>query len=98
MVTAIQNIGGSEQGQLTGIAQSYKTAGDKLMEQLNAAIAAMEGETKDALQTFFNNTVAPFVTTDLPNAINGMSVLLEANRSNFESVDLQIAQSISGNQ
>ena len=96
MVAAINNIGGDTQGVLTGIAKSYKDAGDKLMEELNAAIAAMEGETKDALQKFFNETVAPFVTTDLPNAINGMSVLLEANRKNFEDVDKQIAQSITG--
>ena len=96
MVTAIENIGGSTQGTLTGIAKSYKDAGDKLMEELTAAIAAMEGETKDALQKFFNETVSPFVTTDLPGAINGLSVLLEANRKNFEDVDKQIAQSITG--
>ena len=96
VVAAIENIGGNTQGVLTGIAKSYKDAGDKLMEALNAAIASMEGETKDALQKFFNETVSPFVTTDLPSAINGMSVLLEANRKNFEDVDKQIAQSISG--
>lgn len=98
VVAAIENIGGKDQGQLTGCARSYKEAGDKLMEALNAAISTMEGETKDALQKFFNETVSPFVTESLPSAINGMSVLLEANRSNFESVDKQIADSISGNQ
>lgn len=96
VVAAIDAIGGNTQGSLTGIAKGYKDAGDKLMEALNAAIAAMEGESKDALQKFFNDTVSPFVTADLPNAINGMSVLLEANRKNFEDVDKQIAQSISG--
>ena len=56
----------------------------------------MEGETKDALQKFFTTDVQKYVTEDLPNAINSMSVLLEANRKNFEDVDLQIAQNISG--
>lgn len=96
MVAAIDAIGGKTQGQLTGIAKSYKDAGDKLMEELRAAIASMEGATKDAIEKFFNDSVAPFVTTDLPAAINGMSVLLEANRQNFEDVDKQIADSISG--
>lgn len=94
--SAIQHIGGDQQGQLDGIAKSYQDAGNTFMEALNAAISTMEGETKDALQKFFTNEVQPFVTTDLPNAINGMSVLLEANRQNFEAVDMQIAQSISG--
>ena len=96
MVAAVDNIGGNTQGVHTGIAKSYKEAGEKLMEELNAAIATMEGETKDAMQKFFNDTIEPFVTTDLPDAINGMAVLLEANRTNFIDVDKQIAQSISG--
>lgn len=93
---AIENIGGKNQGELTGIAKQYKEAGDAFIEALNTAIAPMEGETKDALQKFFTNDVQPFVTADLPNAINGMSVLLEANRKNFEDLDKQIAESISG--
>ena len=96
VVAAINNIGGANQGQLEGIAKEYKDAGDTLMEALKNAIAPMEGETKDALQTFFTTDVQQFVVTDLPNAINGMSVLLEANRKNFEDVDKQIAESIKG--
>ena len=94
--TAIQNIGGDTQGSLTGIAKSYKDAGDAFIEALKAAISAMEGETKDALLKFFTTDVQKFVTEDLPNLINAMSVLLEANRKNFEEVDLKIAESISG--
>lgn len=92
---AINNIGGSVQGKHEGIAKEYKTAGEAFMEALNAAIAPMEGEIKDALQNFFTKDVQPFVTENLPDAINGMSVLLEANRKNFEDVDRQIAESIS---
>lgn len=94
--TAIENIGGSTQGSLTGIAKSYKDAGDAFIEALKAAISEMEGETKDALQKFFTTDVQTFVTESLPNAINSMSVLLEANRQNFEDVDKKIAESISG--
>ena len=96
VVSAINNIGGPEQGQLMGIAMKYKNAGETLMDALGDAIGTMEGETKDALKKFFDTDVKQFVVTDLPAAINGLSVLLEANRSNFEEVDRKIAESISG--
>lgn len=91
---AVANIGGDTQGTLTGIAKEYQEAGDAFLEALTAAIAEMEGETKDALQNFFEHDVRTFVTEELPQAINGMSVLLEANRQNFEEADKQIAESI----
>ncbi|MCI8691654.1 MAG: hypothetical protein HFH91_02735 [Lachnospiraceae bacterium] len=89
VVTAVNNI--------KEISNSYKTDGQAFIDALTSAISAMEGETKDALQKFFTTDVQKFVTEDLPNAINGMSELLEANRKNFEDVDLQIANSIAGN-
>lgn len=91
---AIDNIGGPMQGALMGIAKSYKDAGITFISSLHSAIAEMEGETKDALWDFFDKKVKPFVEEDLPNAINSLSVLLEANRSNFEDVDKKIAESI----
>ena len=96
VVNAINEIGGRTQGELMGIAKKYETAGTTLMDALKAAISTMEGETKDALKTFFEKDVNQFVVTDLPAAINSLSVLLEANRKNFEDVDKQIAESISG--
>ncbi len=95
VVTAISNIGGSESGHLMGIAKRYETAGIVLMEALNAAIADMEGETKTALKRFFDADIKNYVVDDLPAAINGLSVLLEANRVNFVDVDKRIAESIS---
>lgn len=88
VVTAVSNI--------KDISNSYRTDGQAFIEALINAIAPMEGETKDALQKFFTTDVQKFITEDLPDAINGMSELLEANRQNFEDVDLQIASSISG--
>ena len=96
VVNAINAITGANQGQLEGIALKYKTAGEELMNALETAIAVMEGETKDALKTFFDSDVKQFVVEDLPSAINGLSVLLEANRTNFVDVDKKIAESISG--
>lgn len=89
VVSAVNNI--------KEISNSYKTDGQAFIDALTNAISAMEGETKDALQKFFTTDVQKFVTEDLPSAIDGMSELLEANRKNFEDIDLQIANSISGN-
>lgn len=88
VVTAVTNI--------RDISQDYASDGQAFMSALTAAIAAMEGETKDVLQKFFTKDVQTFVVEDLPKAINGMADLLEANRENFEKVDKQIADSISG--
>lgn len=96
VINAVETIGGAEEG-LGGIALKYQTAGNELMEALTAAIATMEGETKDALDKFFTDDVKPFVTEELPKAIKSMSVLLEANRKNFEDVDRTIAENIAGN-
>ena len=83
--------------EITRLAAEYRTAGENFITDLNNAIAEMEGETKDALKSFIDNDVNNFVAEDLPKALEGMAELLEANRSNFESVDKQIADSISGN-
>ena len=93
---AVNAIGGATSGTLEGVAKQYQTAGATLMEALRAAISSMEGATKDALDAFLSKDVEPFVATDLPTSINSLSALLEANRSNFEQVDQQIADSISG--
>lgn len=78
------------------ISESYKNAGEEFVKNLNSAIAEMEGDAKDALKKFVDGDVNDYVATQLPTAVKGMSELLEANRSNFESVDKQIADSISG--
>lgn len=78
------------------IADSYRTAGEEFIQELNNAIAEMEGETKDALKKFIDTDVNNFVASDLPDAVKGMSELLEANRTNFVDVDKQIADNISG--
>lgn len=78
------------------IKSSYETAGKSFIESLNNAILEMEGETKDALNTYINNAVNDFVTVQLAAALDGMANLLEANRENFETLDRQIAENISG--
>ena len=88
VATSVENI--------KDISTQYKTLGTNFITDLNNAIAEMEGEAKDAPQNFINTDVKTFVEESLPSAVEGMSTLLVANRSNFVEVDQQIADSISG--
>lgn len=81
---------------INGYATSYRTAGETLISSLNSAIADMEGAAKDAFQDLIDKNIQEFAETSLPGAIESMASLLEANRDNFEKVDQQIADNISG--
>lgn len=83
-------------GKISEISEAYKRDGEAFMTALNEAISTMEGETKDALNKFFNEKVQPFITQGVPDAVKSTSDLLEANRSSFEKVDSEIASSING--
>lgn len=76
------------------ISASYKTAGEELVNQITAALAEMEGASKDAFKQYLDTNIKTFVETDIPEAITGMANVLELNRTNFEKVDAKIAASI----
>ena len=85
-VTNIQNI-----------ANKYQQAGTEFETAFKAAIADMEGDSKDAMLELFDKSYKEFVTSmegGLPAMIKGLVDLPEAIRKNFEDVDGQIAQSI----
>ncbi len=82
---------------IQGLAKDYEQAGVDFETAFMKAIADMEGASKDAMVDFFNKNYSVFVTSmesGLPAMINGLADLLEGNRSNFETVDNQIAQTI----
>ncbi len=81
-------------GEIRTCSTDYKTAASDFSSAFKSAIAEMEGAAKDALDEFFKVKVEPFITNDLPDAVTGMADLLEANRSNFQDIDQQIADSI----
>jgi uncharacterized protein YukE len=82
--------------ELNGLSTSYQDAGDTLISSLTSALADMEGEAKDALQTLIDGDIKSFVAESVSSAVKGMADLLEQNRQQFEDVDAQIAASISG--
>ena len=83
-------------GQIETAKGAYDTAADTFISAFHSAIAEMEGAAKDALLDFFDKDVTEYIQTSLPGAVDGMKTLLKANLDNFEKVDQQIANSISG--
>lgn len=82
---------------INSLADKYAEAGTNFETTFKAAIADMEGDSKDAMTELFDNSYKTFVTdleNGLPAMIKGLAALLEGNRSNFETVDAQIAESI----
>lgn len=93
-----QNVASSVTN-IDNLATKYANAGTEFETAFKAAIAEMEGDSKDALIELFDKSYKEFVTSleaGLPAMIKGMSSLLEGNRGNFEKVDAQIAESIRG--
>jgi hypothetical protein len=82
---------------LNGYATQYEEAATTFVTAFKAAIEAMEGDSKDALDEFFDTKVEDFVTKDLPGAIRGLATLLDSNAKNFDETDAQVAASIRGN-
>ena len=83
----------------TTIKDEFATAGPALVTSFNAAIADMKGETKDALEEFFNTNIRDLVSSEesgIPAMVMGFGDLIESNRVQFASVDHTIAQSIKG--
>ncbi|ADU21193.1 MULTISPECIES: hypothetical protein [Ruminococcus] len=83
----------------TTIKDEFATAGSALVTSFNAAIADMKGETKDALEEFFNTNIRDLVSSEesgIPAMVMGFGDLIESNRVQFASVDHTIAESIKG--
>lgn len=81
-------------GKLKGYAQTYRDEANTFVLEFKTAIAAMEGETKEALLEFFTTKIEGYITKDIPDVVDGLASLLEANADSFSEVDAQIAASI----
>ena len=79
---------------ITTISTSYTQAGESFITELNASIADMEGDCKDAFQEYIDNNVKELVTAKLGDLVKGLATLLEANRQSFEDVDKEIAAAL----
>lgn len=83
---------------------NLKKAGEELIQALNQDLVGFEGATKDAIMKKIGETgsedqgsLAYFVEKQVPQMLENLAVLLEANRSTLEKGDQMLADQISGN-
>lgn len=79
------------------IYNSFKEAGTTFVNDFTKAIADMQGEAKEELEAFFNESFKDLVSNEesgIPGMIKGLGDLLEMNRTQFASTDHAIAAKI----
>ena len=84
------------------IKDSFKTEGDQFITDLTQILNTFEGETKDILMSQKigsvdsqdTKTLAYFVGTQIPNLIDGLAKLLEANRTTVVDTDKKLSEAI----
>ena len=82
----------------------FKSKGSAFIEALTNALNTFEGETKDALMkskigssgSETEGTLAYFVEKQIPSLLDGLSQLLEGNRTKIDESDRKLAEAISG--
>ena len=73
--------------QVAEIAERYKSAAEKFETEFLSSISNWEGESKDKLEAFITGAVNEYIATTVPNIVNALSELLNANADQMEKAD-----------
>lgn len=76
------------------IAGQYKTAATTLESDFRAAITNWEGDSKDAMQGFISNAVMEYTRDTVPQILEALAELLNANIEQMQNADAKIAENI----
>lgn len=82
--------------EIQNIAASYKTAGQTFETNFLTAIQGWEGDSKEKMQKFITVTVNEYTQKTVPQLLEALAALLNANADQMEKADNQIAQNIPG--
>lgn len=82
--------------EIQNIATKYKAAGATFESDFVAAIGGWEGESKEKMQKFITGTVNEYTQKTVPQLLEALAALLNANADQMEKADNQIAQNIPG--
>lgn len=85
--------------------ETFKSKGTAFIETLTTTLNTFSGETKDALLQYkigavgseTEGTLAYFLEKQIPDLLEGLSKLLEGNRTTIDESDRKLAEAISGN-
>lgn len=78
------------------IASRYKVAAATFETDFIAAIRNWEGESKEKMQKFISGTVKEYTYDTIPNLLEALAALLDANADQMKKADQQIAENIPG--
>ncbi len=76
------------------IANRYKSAAATFETDFLAAIAGWEGESKEKMQKFISGSVMDYTRDTVPQLVTALAELLDANATQMENADRQIAENI----
>lgn len=79
---------------IKALAGQYKTAGMSFVNSLTGAMAGWEGESQAALAKFIEENVKSFTSDDIPQMMDALASLLEANAKQMQEADAEIAKNI----
>lgn len=79
---------------IRGQGQSFKSAAQKFESDFTSAISNWEGDSREKLQSFINGAVMEYIGTTIPNLMESLASLLEANADQMEKADAEIAANI----
>lgn len=81
---------------IQNIAAKYKTAGVTFETDFLAAITGWEGDSKTQMEKFIKGSVNEYTQKTVPQLLEALAALLNANADQMEKADNQIAQNIPG--
>lgn len=92
-------------GEIDTAKDNFKKKGTDFINTLTTTLSTFSGETKDVLMkkkigsagSETDGTLAYFVEVQIPQLIDGLSKLLEGNRTTIDDSDHKLAEAISGN-
>ena len=79
---------------IRAIAARYKSVATTFESDFIGAISGWEGESKDALQKFISGSVMEYTRDTIPQLLEALAELLDANATQMENADRQIAENI----
>ena len=81
---------------IRAVAGQYANAAKTFQTDFATAIAGWEGDSKDKMQKFISGTVKEYTENTVPQLLNALADLLDANAQQMKNADAQIAANIPG--
>ena len=76
------------------IKTAYVNAGNKLVDDFQAAISEWQGESKEHMETLMAGAVKEYLTKSIPDALEALANLLDENAKQMHNADNEIANQI----